>query len=266
MKRKGINIVGGWLSVESVYQKQGEKLAIANPCWVSWDTSRGRWDGVTYFQGYLREKQAKGIDYVIGAAHKRYTLRYWEHFLRGSGFSFGILGEYELLMFSGGSGGKMVLRGEVKKVRENDVKACGLSFSQTGRYVPCFDLYRWRKELVSPGASETWVYEVDGESVGWISGWWYTYLQKDQRKRGFLVRWIVLSGLGYQERTGFLKRVFGYYQEKGVQVMIPDFVSPREWLLEAGCLLSGESYAVFFVDLQGKGEIHLYDFDGFFVF
>ncbi|NPV38327.1 hypothetical protein BREVNS_0441 [Brevinematales bacterium NS] len=261
-------ILGGSVSVETIYTRKEEKIGVANPCWVSWDTRKDKErQSKEFFCRYLEEQRKKGIEYVVGCAHKRYTEGYWNYFLKGSGYSFFSLGEYRLLFFLP-EGAKMegVVEGRVRGIQRQDVEWIKKEIEARSGFVPQFSWHRWERELGEKGCAETWVYEKEGEILAWVSGWWYTYLEASQKKRGFFLRWVGIERLSLGERVAMIGLLAREWKKRAHVITMPDFVVGNIPFESLGFSLSEERYVIFGVDLQGKGRISLDDFGAFFVF
>lgn len=125
---------------------------------------------------------------------------------------------------------------------------------------------RWREELSFPGCSETWVYEKEGEILGWFNGWFYDYDEERLRKRGVFIRWLVMEKLSPREKADFFERVCEVWARHFSVIIVPSFVAKKNMLEQLGFTPTDERYSLFFVDLQGKGQRKLEDFGGLYVF
>lgn len=264
----GMNLIGGGISVETVYREGNRCLLVANPCWVSWDTGKdpGK-SSREFFAAYLDNQRERGVDYVVGCAHKRYTEVYWNHFLKVSGYSFFLLGEYRLLFFIPGNWHKeSISEGEVRLLHKDEVGIIQADIERKKGFVPEFSSDRWWKELYYPGCVETWVYEKEGEIRGWVNGWRYSYLENGRIKRGIFLRWFEKERLSHSERQAMITLLASEWGKARDMVTMPEFILGSLSAEQLGFVISEERYIIFAVDLQKKGEKKLVDFGSFFVF
>jgi len=251
-----------------VYQRGKERLRVVNVCWVTWQPNREYTKTFEEFVRYLYFQKEQGLDYVVGAAHERYTNRYWYFFLKRAGFSFDVVMRYRLFFLSveGKDSVTRPLWGEVERYRGN-FQEMKEFFSDGEKYVLAMSDQRLKRELGFGQWSETWVYRFRGRVHGWLNFWVYHYTEGGKQKRGAYIRWMDVKGLSYEERKGFLASVCKSLSKRCQSVVMPDFlINDQVWVEEVGFYPSQESYAVYAVDLQGRGKLDVREVKHFFVF